>query len=51
MRDHDHNMLVTSSLLLELLGPVYPLLGPILRCGYVGLVVVVSDHQERIRSF
>ena len=39
-------MLVASSLLLKSLGPVYPLIGPTSKCGYVGQVVVVSDHQE-----
>ena len=44
-------MLVMSSPLLESLGPVYPLVGPTSKCGYFGQVVVVSDHQDRIRSF
>ena len=43
------NMLVMSSLLLESLGPVYPLVRPTSKYGYAGQVAVMSDQQERIR--
>ena len=47
---HDHNMLVTSSLLQEPLGPVYLLVEPTMKCSYIGQVIVMSDYHEGIRS-
>lgn len=50
MKYHDHDVLVTSSLLVEYIFSTYPLVGTTSKCDYVKQITIVSDHKKWLRS-